>query len=55
VYPCLYAVFNSKLFHAMNGVTLDIFCSTLANTAVITLVSDIQSADIMGNVVRNTG
>ena len=55
MYPCLYAVFNSMPFHVMNGVTLDIFCNSPANIAVITLVSDIESPDIMGNVVRNTG
>jgi len=55
VHPYLYAVFDSKLFHAMNGVTLGIFCNSPANTAVITLVSDTKSPDKMGNVVRNTG
>ena len=55
MYPCLYAIFDNKLFHAMNGVTLGIFCNSPVNTAVITLMSDIKSPDIMGNFVRNTG
>jgi hypothetical protein len=54
VHPCLYALFNSKLLHAMNGVTLGIFCNSPAIIAVITVVSDIKSPYIMGNV-RNTG
>jgi hypothetical protein len=54
VHPCLYAVFNINLFHAANGVTLDIFCNSLSNTALITSVLDIKSPDIMGDAVRNT-
>ena len=57
----IYVVFigwiNYYIIAKHNGMTpikIDFFCNSPANTAVITLVSDIKSPNIMANV-RNTG